>query len=84
MYHVIFAAAILLAVLSHGTQALSVWFDSSCSQRVQSTVWSEVKDMAENAFEKGTDSNDADMQRYLGYIYQNVDFVTKGLLTSKS
>lgn len=83
MYYVFPAVIILLALLSHQAQCLSVWFDSSCSQRVQSTVWSEVKDMAAKAYDKGTDPNDIDMQRYLGYIYQNVDFITKGVLTSK-
>jgi hypothetical protein len=83
MYCVFHAVIILPALLGHQAQCLSVWFDSSCSQRAQSTVWSEAKDMAAKAYDKGTDPNDTYMQRYLGYIYQNVDFITKGVLTSK-
>lgn len=54
-----------------------IWFDSSCSQRVQNDVWIEVDRMATSAGLSLFQSAKSDGQRLFGYIFKTTDGETQ-------
>ena len=57
----------------------TVWFDQSCSQRVQNSVWQEVVSFVNTAQGSVYSAADSDSYRYFDYIFKDYnirDFIS--------